>query len=80
MCQDNLKQLMKHQKTRLHRGEIDASNIPISFQHVTNYLFTCHTIRNHLIYDETNSSQIAEKTSPNIIYDGFVTILDNVME
>ena len=39
--QDNLKQLMKHQKTRLHRGEIDASNIPISFQHVTNYLFTC---------------------------------------
>ena len=39
--QDNLKKLMKHQKTRLHRGEIDASNIPISFQHVTNYLFTC---------------------------------------
>jgi len=39
--QDNLKQLMKHQKTRLHRGEIDASNVPISFQHVTNYLFIC---------------------------------------
>ena len=41
MFQDNLKQLMKHQKTRLRRGEIDASNIPISFQRVTNYLFTC---------------------------------------
>jgi len=27
MFQDNLKQLTKHQKTRLHRGEIDASNV-----------------------------------------------------
>ena len=38
------------------------------------------TTRNHLIYDKTNSSQIAEKTSQNNIYDGFVMILDNVME
>ena len=38
------------------------------------------TTRNHLIYDEINSSQIAEKMSQNNTYDGFVTILDNVME
>ena len=38
------------------------------------------TTRNHLIYDEINSSQIAEKTSRNNIYDSFVTILDNIME
>jgi len=35
--------------------------------------------RNYLIYDEINSSQIDEKTSQNI-YDGFVTILINVIE
>ena len=37
------------------------------------------TIRNHLIYDETNLSQIAEKTSQNSIYDGFVMISNNFM-
>jgi len=36
--------------------------------------------RNYLIYDEINSSQIDEKTSQNNIYDGFVTILINVIE
>ena len=39
-----------------------------------------YTTKNHLIYDETNSSQIAKKASQNNIYDSFVTILDNVME
>ena len=39
-----------------------------------------HTTRNHLVYDEINSSQIGEKMSQNRIYDVFVTILDNVME
>ena len=38
------------------------------------------TTRNYLIYDEMNSSQIVKKTSQNSIYDGFVTILDNVIE
>ena len=32
MFQDNLKQLTKHQKTRLHRGEIDASNVLFFFE------------------------------------------------
>jgi len=32
------------------------------------------------IYDEINSSQIDEKTSQNNIYDGFVTILINIIE
>ena len=51
--------------------------IKISFSHSN--LVTL-TTRNHLIYDEIKSSQIAEKTLQNSIYDGFVTILDNVME
>ena len=38
------------------------------------------TTRNHLIYDEINLSQIAEKISQNNIYDDFMIILDNVME
>ena len=39
-----------------------------------------YTTRNHLIYDEKNSSQIAEKTSQNSIYDDFVTISNNVID
>jgi hypothetical protein len=39
-----------------------------------------YTTRNYLIYDETNSSQIAEKMSQNSIYDDFVMISNNVLD
>lgn len=56
MSQDNLKQLMKHQKTRLRRGETDANICMIEFQkkglphaHILQFLGTYYKKRFLLI-------------------------------
>ena len=65
---------MEHGSQARQEEQTDAAGI------IGNNLCCLFTTRNHLIYDETNSSQIAEKMSQNNIYDSFMTILDNVME
>ena len=53
----------------------DGLSHPIFKKPMQNY-----TTRTYLIYDKTKSSQIAEKTSQNRIYDDLVMILDIIME
>ena len=58
-----------------------SMSLPVpSDEHLNKIDTFTHTTRNHLVYDEINSSQIGEKMSQNRIYDVFVTILDNIME